>query len=482
MRIEVKNIGKIDHADVKINGLTVLVGSNSTGKSTISKSLYTLIRGFHNFDVSLQNEKNRRMCRCIKNWIKKMYEKTIRVVRNSEKISGNGESFGLIDELRKIQNRFRISYNTLNDDILEKINIDSKEEFITAARKLFELDYVEKFLQDNFSSAYNEVEEVIETLDEIYDDILVSIEDDTVMRQVIMNIIAECMEGNMSSQFNLKEASGIYLYKQHESELYLSLERKNSDDLDGQLEVHDNNVDENIVYIQPMHILDDNDDEFLLSESDLSIFQLLRDQLEKEKGTKEVEDIDLSISILKKIENIMQEEDVFDNEPVGEVRTEKNHFVNRIMYKDSQLDNAISFNNVASGIKNIVIIKRLVSNIVLKMGSFLVFDEPEVNLHPDWQLKFAKILVMLQKELKLKILINTHSPYFMRALECYCDYYEVMDNLNIYHMEHSENNINQYCTRNITDEENGVAELYQELSRPFIKLQEMLEKKYGEDE
>ena len=51
-----------------------------------------------------------------------------------------------------------------------------------------------------------------------------------------------------------------------------------------------------------------------------------------------------------------------------------------------------------------------------------------------------------------------------------------------YRSLHSEKNLNQYYAKNITDEENGVADLYQELSRPFVKLQEMLEKKYGEDE
>lgn len=481
MRLEVRNIGKIDYANVKLDGMTVLVGSNSTGKSTISKSLYTIIRGFHNFDGSLEAEKNRRIIKCLRNWTRQMYEKIPRIIKKDE-IRRNTENHipSLIEELRKIKDKFRGDYITISGGLTyEKINIETRDDFVKEIRYIYDLDYVESFFNDNFPFIFDSVKEVINKLDDVYDEILVLVNDSTVMRQVITNIIEECMDGNFSSQFNLMDSSGVYFYNKSEEETYISLERKISDDIEETVEVNDNNVDENIVYIQPMHILDDN---FMGRISDFSICDLLRNQLLDERGTKEVEDIDLSVELLERINDIMQEKDVFDNEPVGEVSTEKNGFINRILYQDSQLNNAITFNNVASGIKNIVIIKRLISNIVLKKESFLVFDEPEVNLHPDWQLKFAKILAMLQKELKLKILINTHSPYFMRALECYCDHYDILDNLNIYHMEHSEKNLNQYYAKNITDEENGVANLYQELSRPFVKLQEMLEKKYGEDE
>lgn len=45
MRLQVSNIGKISRAEIDMQGLTVIVGNNSTGKSTISKSLYAIIHG-----------------------------------------------------------------------------------------------------------------------------------------------------------------------------------------------------------------------------------------------------------------------------------------------------------------------------------------------------------------------------------------------------------------------------------------------------
>ena len=60
--------------------------------------------------------------------------------------------------------------------------------------------------------------------------------------------------------------------------------------------------------------------------------------------------------------------------------------------------------NTASGIKEIGIIQILLSHRKLKDNSFLIIDEPEVNLHPKWQVKFAEILVLLAQRLNIHIL------------------------------------------------------------------------------
>ena len=60
----------------------------------------------------------------------------------------------------------------------------------------------------------------------------------------------------------------------------------------------------------------------------------------------------------------------------------------------------------SSGIKKIGIIEILLQNGSLKENSFLIIDEPESNLHPDWQIKFAKILTILSKELNIYIYLN----------------------------------------------------------------------------
>ena len=88
--------------------------------------------------------------------------------------------------------------------------------------------------------------------------------------------------------------------------------------------------------------------------------------------------------------------------------------------------------DTSSGIKQIGIIQLLLSNRKLKENSVLIMDEPEVNLHPEWQIKFAEILVLLAKELNIYIYVNSHSPMFIEAMSIYSQYYDLLDDTHFY--------------------------------------------------
>ena len=67
-----------------------------------------------------------------------------------------------------------------------------------------------------------------------------------------------------------------------------------------------------------------------------------------------------------------------------------------------------------------------------KVGDILIIDEPEVNLHPEWQVKFAEILVLIASELNVSLYINTHSPMFIEAITLYSEFYDLLDETNVY--------------------------------------------------
>jgi len=75
-------------------------------------------------------------------------------------------------------------------------------------------------------------------------------------------------------------------------------------------------------------------------------------------------------------------------------------------------ENGKSFNivNASSGIKSIGLLQYLVTNKALKKGSVLFWEEPEVHLHPEWQLKMVDLFVELMNA-GIKIVFSTHSPY-----------------------------------------------------------------------
>ena len=74
-------------------------------------------------------------------------------------------------------------------------------------------------------------------------------------------------------------------------------------------------------------------------------------------------------------------------------------------------------NNLATGSKMFFIIKKLLLNGLINENAVLVLDEPESHLHPEWINKFAEILVVLIKDVKVNILLTTHSPNLMLALD-----------------------------------------------------------------
>jgi predicted ATPase len=66
--------------------------------------------------------------------------------------------------------------------------------------------------------------------------------------------------------------------------------------------------------------------------------------------------------------------------------------------------------NASSGIKSIGLLQYLVTNKALKKDSVLFWEEPEVHLHPTWQLKMIELFLELQKN-GVRVVFSTHSPY-----------------------------------------------------------------------
>ncbi len=57
MKLTIKNIGKIEKAEVEIKGITVIAGENNTGKSTVGKSLWALFNGLYKINEQIYREK-----------------------------------------------------------------------------------------------------------------------------------------------------------------------------------------------------------------------------------------------------------------------------------------------------------------------------------------------------------------------------------------------------------------------------------------
>ena len=56
MKLKISNFAKIEEADIKIDGITVICGDNDTGKSTIGKILFSIFSSNYNSAKRIQSE------------------------------------------------------------------------------------------------------------------------------------------------------------------------------------------------------------------------------------------------------------------------------------------------------------------------------------------------------------------------------------------------------------------------------------------
>jgi predicted ATPase len=123
----------------------------------------------------------------------------------------------------------------------------------------------------------------------------------------------------------------------------------------------------------------------------------------------------------------------------------------------------------SSGIKEIGIIQLLLQNSKLKEDSFLIIDEPESSLHPEWEIKYAEVLTLLAKELNVHLYLNSHSAMFIEAMSLYSQYYDLLDETNFYLTEKQSNG--KYNFKKINPKNMG--EVYENLTSPYDELDKL---------
>jgi len=116
--------------------------------------------------------------------------------------------------------------------------------------------------------------------------------------------------------------------------------------------------------------------------------------------------------------------------------------------------------NTAMGIKYFGLLQVLANKNHFYKDQILILDEPEVHLHPKWQLELAKVIVSLVQK-GVKVLVNSHSPYMIEALQRYSQSKRVSTNFYI-----AENGV-------ILEDEQSLSKIFSKLSEPFDEFDKM---------
>ena len=135
--------------------------------------------------------------------------------------------------------------------------------------------------------------------------------------------------------------------------------------------------------------------------------------------------------------------------------------------ENKEYPNGINVSNLSTGLKSFLIIKKLITDNLITNRDILILDEPEIHLHPEWQIVYAELLVLLQKYFDLTILLTTHSPFFLRAIEVFSRKYYLNDKCKYYLA--SQNNDLQVTFEEVND----TSLIYDKMAKAFFILNDI---------
>lgn len=214
---------------------------------------------------------------------------------------------------------------------------------------------------------------------------------------------------------------------------------------------------------------EENDEslDFLMDSEGISNLKDLDISIENDLEPSEVFYIDnISILDLKDLDILRVDHIIHIKQSLEE--SEENHD-SEILTKIQNIIKTESLDSTSSGIKEIGLIQLLLQNNKLKENSFLIIDEPESSLHPEWEVKFAEILILLAKDLNINIYLNSHSPMFIEAISLYSQYYNLLSETNFYLTQKQVNS--KFNFKKINPKNMG--EIYENLTRPYDELDKL---------
>lgn len=405
MLLEIENLGLINKANLDIGKINVIVGKNSTGKSTSSKFLFSLLTAASSEGTQLANmDIHSKLLNFVLYW-------------------GTKGSQEMDDKFKQIRNslmRHSVS-SELFDDIYSNI-----------ALTLENYDFKDKDL-------------CIDDLNDLFR--IIKLNKDEYSRYItVFNALIESEYGSSLNRFSNAHIKfhGNYNGVEFNQDIKIGVEKRKSNISKDFLNYFNF---QNVIYIDSPSILENN------PRSSQYHLRVLERKLKKIKNPDEI----YSDEFFKDLNDFKRRIDELIGGNFEYVPSEDVF----IFKKD---DETFSMENTASGLKQLATIQLLLDNNELTKNSFLILDEPEINLHPGFQVEFAKILVLAARDLNITLYINTHSPFFAEAIEAYSRYYNLIDDTNFYLTEKVDG-IDKYNYNLLDNDE--IIEVYDNLGNLF---------------
>lgn len=385
---KLSNYHAIEDANITLDGITILSGENGSGKSTISRWLYYLIRGTNEYEMFVEKEaisEIRSMLDSIRRASMILdFDNAIRSTQTRQVLS---EIWNV--GIESYQDKFNSIVDSFVDSLFEELS--SRRSVNTALKRLSTIFQLELTKDDNIDSILNKISYQLHR--DYQKTLLYTIEQkkkrDTPSLTKFIRNIASPGDG-WPNEFSLYE-DNLPLINKKEFREPAMLNRA--------------------IYYGTQRTMDSLD---YNSEFD----KMLRKPLSERPIIPGA----IRMRIQSTINGTITYEDVSSllmDEPG--------------LYYHRRIDNLrIPLKQAATGITSFAYLLQLLNNGYLQKDTLLIIDEPEAHLHPQWIVEYAKLLVLLNKKNGMKILISSHNPDMVYALQSISRKEGIIDSVHFY--------------------------------------------------
>ena len=420
IEISIKGLRAVNEADIALNGITVISGVNSSGKSTISRLLYYTFKYANEFEKVVNAH--------FSNQIEALSDLAYRIV--VELPQEDNEDLKNLHRLFKSNNTWLQRYDTM-------VAIFQKgKEILLSTDNQNILQYRQRYIQ------------IIKNILDIKEDIELGKLFDKAI-DLIQQISQKVETANEERKYNyfikyLEEKIGDSLNNIKITEYGLPLlgeKVKNVPVMEyiQRVAYIDTPV---IVGMRNAHIPVDYWDDL--------------EELLQRPAKKKILHNNINIS-----EQIRGEALCDDDSLISSLKYRRN---------DGKVFNLFES---ATGIKSFSILQILLENGFIDKNTLLIIDEPEAHLHPQWIVEYARIIVLIHKHIGTKFFIASHSTDFVSAIKYIATKEECLSSLSYYLSEEDAEKPFSYNYRSLGQD---IEPIFESFNKSFDLID-----KYGTD-